>query len=394
MATGIASVSGQLHLRKPVYWRSSYGKAQCHSNVILNGMQNQIPWSYWVSKFLRVHRSNYSQCQVKTNWKSHSGTINSCQRDGSTRYFDFAVIGSGIAGLRYALEVAKHGTVAVITKAEPHESNTNYAQGGVSAVLCPMDSVESHMQDTIVAGAYLCDEETVRVVCTEGPERIKELIAMGASFDHGEDGNLHLAREGGHSHRRIVHAADMTGREIERALLEAVFKHPNIHVFQHHFAIDLLTTQDGSDIVCHGVDTINTETQEVIRFISKVTLLASGGAGHTYPSTTNPPATTVYREACSRSQKALRRYEADLQRVTDERNSLTLLLGQREEEIKDLRAELAKAYRDQADLSEQLQQKIEMIGKLREEVDVIKTESLQWKEGMNRFDAEKETARA
>ncbi|XP_070033366.1 L-aspartate oxidase 2-a, chloroplastic-like isoform X2 [Nicotiana tabacum] len=292
MATGIASVSGQLHLRKPVYWRSSYGKAQCHSNVILNGMQNQIPWSYWVSKFLRVHRSNYSQCQVKTNWKSHSGTINSCQRDGSTRYFDFAVIGSGIAGLRYALEVAKHGTVAVITKAEPHESNTNYAQGGVSAVLCPMDSVESHMQDTIVAGAYLCDEETVRVVCTEGPERIKELIAMGASFDHGEDGNLHLAREGGHSHRRIVHAADMTGREIERALLEAVFKHPNIHVFQHHFAIDLLTTQDGSDIVCHGVDTINTETQEVIRFISKVTLLASGGAGHTYPSTTNPPVAT------------------------------------------------------------------------------------------------------
>lgn len=119
--------------------------------------------SSWISKLLQVHRSNYSKCQVTTNWKSHRGTIKSYLREGSTRYFDFAVIGSGIAGLRYALEVAKHGNVAVITKAEPHESNTNYAQGGVSAVLCPMDSVESHMQDTIVAGAYLCDEETVRV---------------------------------------------------------------------------------------------------------------------------------------------------------------------------------------------------------------------------------------
>ncbi|GFP99948.1 l-aspartate oxidase chloroplastic [Phtheirospermum japonicum] len=115
---------------------------------------------------------------------------------------------------------------------------------------------------------------------------------MGASFDHGEDGNLHLAREGGHSHRRIVHAADMTGREIERALLEAVRKDPNIFVFEHHFAIDLLTSQDSPDTVCHGVDTLNTETQEVVRFISKVTLLASGGAGHIYPSTTNPPVAT------------------------------------------------------------------------------------------------------
>ncbi|EPS70529.1 hypothetical protein M569_04227, partial [Genlisea aurea] len=208
------------------------------------------------------------------------------------KYYDFVVIGSGVAGLRYALEVAKSGSVAVITKAEPHESNTNYAQGGISAVLCPSDSVESHMLDTMVAGAYLCDEETVRVVCTEGPERIKELIAMGASFDHGEDGNLHLAREGGHSHRRIVHAADMTGREIERALLAAVRKDRNIFVFEHHFAIDLLTSQVGSDIVCHGVDTLNNATQEVVRFVSKVTLLASGGAGHIYPNTTNPRVAT------------------------------------------------------------------------------------------------------
>ena len=221
-----------------------------------------------VSKALKAERCGCYSRVVSTF--NESSKINTSIRAVSsyTKYYDFTVIGSGVAGLRYALEVAKQGTVAVITKDEPHESNTNYAQGGVSAVLCPLDSVESHMQDTMVAGAHLCDEETVRVkfliaadyvcmylcivlkclfffqvVCTEGPERIRELIAMGASFDHGEDGNLHLAREGGHSHRRIVHAADMTGREIERALLEAVLNDPNISVFKHHFAIDLLTSQ-------------------------------------------------------------------------------------------------------------------------------------------------------
>ncbi|KAJ4824504.1 hypothetical protein Tsubulata_031584 [Turnera subulata] len=224
------------------------------------------PRSVGVSKFLQIQKSNYSLPAIGKNWKSlaaQAAGISCCLRDSSTKYYDFSVIGSGVAGLRYALEVAKHGTVAVITKAEPHECNTNYAQGGVSAVLCPSDSVESHMHDTIVAGAYLCDQETVRVVCTEGPDRVRELIAMGAMFDHGEDGNLHLAREGGHSHHRIVHAADMTGREIERALLDAVVNDPNISVFEHHFAIDLLTSQDGPDTVCHGVDALNTETQEV-----------------------------------------------------------------------------------------------------------------------------------
>ncbi|KAG8384826.1 hypothetical protein BUALT_Bualt04G0158700 [Buddleja alternifolia] len=271
MATSIASRSTQLQYKES-FVRGQYCRQPdwVRSIAVPRCTQKELSWSH-------------GQIRV---------AIESCLREGYNKYFDFAVIGSGVAGLRYALEVAKHGTVAVITKAEPHESNTNYAQGGVSAVLCPSDSVESHMQDTIIAGAYLCDEETVRVVCTEGPERIRELIAMGASFDHGEDGNLHLAREGGHSHRRIVHAADMTGREIERALLEAVRKDPNIFVFEHHFAIDLLTSQDGSDTVCHGVDTLNAETQEVVRFISKVTLLASGGAGHIYPSTTNPPVAT------------------------------------------------------------------------------------------------------
>ncbi|KAK6155189.1 hypothetical protein DH2020_009437 [Rehmannia glutinosa] len=293
MATSVASGSGQLHFKDTIYRGQGCRQAyRIHNIAVPKCMQKELSWSHGVSKSLQINKKIYLHPQTKVDCKQIRAATNSCLRDGYNKYFDFAVIGSGVAGLRYALEVAKHGTVAVITKAEPHESNTNYAQGGVSAVLCPSDSVESHMQDTIVAGAYLCDEETVRVVCTEGPERIRELIAMGASFDHGDDGNLHLAREGGHSHHRIVHAADMTGREIERALLEAVRKDPNIYVFEHHFAIDLLTSQDGSDTVCHGVDTLNTETLEVVRFISKVTLLASGGAGHIYPSTTNPPVAT------------------------------------------------------------------------------------------------------
>lgn len=123
----------------------------------------QLPRSCGLSKLSHVQRTKTSQPTINEKWKSLTAVTSACLSDGSTKYFDFVVIGSGVAGLRYALEVAKHGSVAVITKAEPHESNTNYAQGGVSAVLCPSDSVESHVQDTIVAGAHLCDEETVRV---------------------------------------------------------------------------------------------------------------------------------------------------------------------------------------------------------------------------------------
>ncbi|KAK6913112.1 Fumarate reductase/succinate dehydrogenase flavoprotein-like, C-terminal, partial [Dillenia turbinata] len=289
MATSMAASGSNLNFGEVGCRGLGYRQASLVSSLKFNKcIWNEISWSHRITKCVGINRYDIAISPIDVKFKPVKVVNAICSTDGSTKYFDFAVIGSGVAGLCYALEVAKHGTVAVITKAEPHECNTNYAQGGVSAVLCPSDSVESHMHDTIVAGAYLCDEETVRVVCTEGPDRVKELIAMGASFDHSEDGNLHLAREGGHSHHRIVHAADMTGREIERALLDAVIKDPNIFVFEHHFAIDLLTSQDGSDTVCHGVDTLNTETWEVVRFLSKVTLLASGGAGHIYPSTTNP----------------------------------------------------------------------------------------------------------
>ncbi|CAI5531434.1 unnamed protein product, partial [Closterium sp. Naga37s-1] len=210
-----------------------------------------------------------------------------------TKLYDFVVIGSGIAGLRFALGVAAKGTVAVVTKAEPQEGSTNYAQGGVSAVLDPLDSIENHISDTIVAGAYLNDVEVVEVVCREGPERVRELMRMGASFDRGDDGRLLLAREGGHSHSRIVHAADVTGREIQRALLTAAQKTKRIDMFEHHMAIDLLTRQeDSGKSTCYGVEALDTETGQIIRFIAGSTLLATGGAGHVYPNTTNPTVAT------------------------------------------------------------------------------------------------------
>ncbi|XP_068638935.1 L-aspartate oxidase, chloroplastic [Aristolochia californica] len=294
MATSVVTGSGNLH------FGLSFSTGKCHRQIswvspvtLKRFMRTDLSRGCGVSSFLQVEEHN-SYISLFGNKSSLVRNVTqSCLEDNSaTKYFDFIIIGSGVAGLRYALEVSRHGSVAVITKAEPHESNTNYAQGGVSAVLCPLDSVENHMRDTIVAGAYLCDEETVKIVCSEGPDRVRELIAMGASFDQGDDGNLHLAKEGGHSHNRIVHAADMTGREIERALLKAVDDDPQIFMFEHHFAIDLLTTEDGSETHCHGVDTLNTETQQVVRFVSKVTLLASGGAGHIYPMTTNPPVST------------------------------------------------------------------------------------------------------
>jgi len=215
--------------------------------------------------------------------------------------FDFLVIGSGAAGLSFALRAAAFGTVGVITKKDSAESNTNYAQGGIAAVMAPDDDVEAHIQDTLVAGAGLCDPEVVRMVVTEGPARVRELMALGADFDRARDGALHLGREGGHSANRIVHAADMTGREVERALLEAVRAHPNIRLCEHHFAVNLLTQhQLGVDVRampagerrCFGAYVLDIETGRVEMFLAKATLLAAGGAGQVYLHTTNPPVAT------------------------------------------------------------------------------------------------------
>src|SRR5579862_2112963 len=164
------------------------------------------------------------------------------------KQFDFLVLGSGIAGLSYALKVAPYGRVAIVTKKDRAESNTNYAQGGIAAVTSKEDSFEMHVRDTLQAGAGLCKEDVVRTIVEEGPARIAELIELGMRFSEraipsGAGKELDLGREGGHSKRRILHAKDVTGREVEQALLAAVAAQPNIEIFENHFGVDLITTQ-------------------------------------------------------------------------------------------------------------------------------------------------------
>src|SRR5512146_199133 len=217
------------------------------------------------------------------------------------RAYDFLVLGSGIAGLTFALKVAERGRVAVITKKHRAESNTNYAQGGIAAVTSKEDSFELHVRDTLEAGAGLCNEQAVRTIVEEGPARIAELIELGMHFtereiplSHGAR-ELDLGREGGHSKRRILHAKDMTGREVERALRAAVAAQPNIEVSENHLGIDLITTQKlgyVGDHRCLGAYVFNRATGQVETFKAPVTLLATGGCGKVYLYTTNPDIAT------------------------------------------------------------------------------------------------------
>ncbi|MDW8322311.1 MAG: L-aspartate oxidase, partial [Armatimonadota bacterium] len=205
---------------------------------------------------------------------------------------DFVVIGSGIAGLTFALRAAEQAEVVVITKKERSESNTNYAQGGIAGVLSPEDTFDLHFQDTLNAGAGLCHEDAVRVLVQEGPHQIRRLIELGARFDMERDaeGNpvLALGREGGHSRNRIVHYADQTGWEIERTLLEATRYHPRITIHEHFFALELILR----DSECVGVWVLNTHSDEPEAFFARAVLLATGGCGQVYPHTTNPPIAT------------------------------------------------------------------------------------------------------
>jgi L-aspartate oxidase len=217
------------------------------------------------------------------------------------KQFDFLVIGSGIAGLSFALKVAPHGRVAVITKKGRAESNTNYAQGGVAAVTSKEDSFELHVRDTLEAGAGLCKEAAVRTIVQEGPARIAELIELGMRFtereiplSHGAR-ELDLGREGGHSKRRILHAKDITGREIERAMLAAVAEQPNITMFENHLAINLITSQKlgyVGDNRCLGLYVLDNQDRQVETFAAPVTVLATGGCGKVYLYTTNPDIAT------------------------------------------------------------------------------------------------------
>ncbi|MBN9684517.1 MULTISPECIES: L-aspartate oxidase [unclassified Corallococcus] len=207
--------------------------------------------------------------------------------------FDFLVMGGGVAGLSFALQAARHGTVAVLTKRERGEGNTAYAQGGIAGVLSPTDSFDAHIDDTLVAGAGLCHRDAVEVTVREGPARLKELVALGAAFDQ-RGGEFDLTREGGHSARRIIHAGDVTGREVQRALLAACDEQPNITFFQNTAAIDLILDRRphapaGSR--CLGVYALM-EDGSIERFLSKVTVLATGGAGKVYLYTSNPDVAT------------------------------------------------------------------------------------------------------
>lgn len=217
------------------------------------------------------------------------------------KQFDYLILGSGIAGLSFALKVAPHGRVAIVTKKDRAESNTNYAQGGIASVTSKEDSFELHVRDTLEAGAGLCKEDVVRVIVEEGPARIQELIELGMKFSErdapGEDGGkeLDLGREGGHSKRRILHAKDVTGREIERALLDAVSREPNIEIFENHVAIDLVTSQKlghAGENRCLGAYVFDKKGNRVWVFAAPVTLLATGGCGKVYLYTTNPDIAT------------------------------------------------------------------------------------------------------
>lgn len=209
---------------------------------------------------------------------------------------DFLVMGSGIAGLSYALKAADHGKVLIVTKADEDESNTKYAQGGIAAVTYTPDSYEKHINDTLICGDGLCNEKIVRMVITESAERIEELIKYGTDFDKTPAGAFDLAREGGHSEHRVLHHKDITGLEIERKLLARIHAHPNITICTHYFAVDIITQhhlgievkRSTPGVECYGAYVLNTRNGAVETILAKITLVATGGAGQIYRTTTNP----------------------------------------------------------------------------------------------------------
>jgi len=217
---------------------------------------------------------------------------------------DFLVIGSGIAGLTYALKVAQDcpdKSVTILTKTQSDETNTKYAQGGIAGVMdFDQDSFSKHIEDTLISGDGLCNKHIVEIVVKEGVQRIEEIIDWGAQFDKEPDGDYKLGKEGGHSENRILHHKDVTGKEMERTLLEAIKKSPNIKLISHCFVLDLITqhhlgylvTKSTPDIECYGVYVLNLSTKKIEKIVSKITLLATGGNGQVYRSTTNPSIAT------------------------------------------------------------------------------------------------------
>ena len=211
--------------------------------------------------------------------------------------FDFLVIGSGIAGMSFALKVAHKGKVALVCKSGLEEANTYFAQGGVASVTnLLVDNFEKHIEDTMIAGDWISDRTAVEKVVREAPAQIQELISWGVNFDKNEKGEFDLHREGGHSEFRILHHKDNTGAEIQDSLIRAVQQHPNITVIENHFAIEILTqhhlgvtvTRQTPDIKCYGAYILDPKTGKVDTYLAKVTLMATGGVGAVYQTTTNP----------------------------------------------------------------------------------------------------------
>jgi L-aspartate oxidase len=217
-----------------------------------------------------------------------------------TRKFDFLVIGSGLAGISFAIKASRYGKVALISKAKLDETNTAYAQGGIAAVTYKPDSFEKHIQDTIIAGDGHCDEAAVRKVIQEAPAQIDDLLEWGVNFDKKEDGHFDLHKEGGHSEFRILHHKDNTGFEMQQSLIRRIADNKNIEIFENHFAIEILTqhhlgevvTQHTPNIECYGAYVLNEETNHIHKFLAKITLLATGGIGSVYATTTNPEIAT------------------------------------------------------------------------------------------------------
>jgi len=226
---------------------------------------------------------------------------------------DFLVIGSGMAGLVFALKVADKGKVCIVTKSKADETATKYAQGGIAAVMHSPDTFEKHIHDTLVAGDDLCNEKIVRITITESTDRIKELVDWGTHFDKTESGSFSLGKEGGHSEYRVLHHKDNTGSEIIRALLKKVRSHPNIEVLENHFTIDLLTqhhlgigvSRGIPGIKCYGAYVLSPNSGEVTTVLSRKTLIASGGAGNVYSTTTNPKVATGDGIAMAYRSKAI-----------------------------------------------------------------------------------------
>lgn len=235
------------------------------------------------------------------------------KNDFMTLETDFLVIGSGIGGLSYALKVASQGKVTIVTKAQLAAANTYYAQGGIASVTYSPDSIEQHINDTMVCGSNISDRDVVEMIVRNAPEQIDQLIEWGVGFDKLSDGMYDLAREGGHSQNRILHHKDYTGAEIENRLIERVLEHQNITILENHFAVDLLTQHHLGKLVkrsipgieCYGAYVLDLNKKVMIALLAKCTMLATGGVGNIYHATTNPSVATGDGIAMAHRAKAI-----------------------------------------------------------------------------------------